>query len=230
MRVHRSVCGSAVLAVAAIAGSASATTITFMLGDSPAGNTNPYFYHYASGFSVTSGGYTLTFSNPGGAPHQNSVTTPGGTMTWSILPDNELAFERDSFGLTIGNWAVAGDVPYPGYTDSFTMTLTGPTNLLLTGYEITWNDYYSGQAFNLSQGGTDVSTGNLLGGVGSKNIAGGPLFWQQGTSIDFVASGVTARQLLQIGSLTFEVTSIPGSGLAAIGTLGLAGIARRRRR
>jgi len=236
MKGRRSVYRLAAFVAAAVAGSASAATITFTLGDSPAGNTNPFFYHHSSGFSVTSGGYTLTFSNPGGAPHQNTTTNSHGTWTTSWLPDNELAFERDSWGLTIGNflwhWYPGPPVPYPGYTDSFTMTLTGPTDLVLTGYEINFVDVPATLAggFVLTQGGSPVSTGNALDTVGTFGIGGGPVLWQRGTSLEFQAADVNAFSLATLASLTFQVSAIPGSGVAAIGSLGLAGFARRRRR
>jgi hypothetical protein len=225
------------------AGSASATTITFNLGDNPAG-AGPFGYHYSSNFSVTSGGYTLAFSNPGGAPHQNNLTFPDptGVLVNPWAPNNELAFERDSTGLTIGNWWYSTREGitqwYPGYTNSFTMMLTGPTNLVLTGYTISWVEVEAVSftesarpgSFELTQGGSPVSTGNALGSVGTFGIGGGPLFWQRGTSMEFLAPDVDSPTILiTLESLTFQVTAIPGSGLAAIGSLGLAGIARRRR-
>ena len=234
MSVHRSVRGSAVLAAALIAGAASATTVTFDLRNYT--NTNLGFYQWATSFTYTVDGYTLSFTNPGGTAH---------SQYWGPEPANfdpdvadGMAFERDEDGLFIGkSWP-----DFAGYTNSFTMTLTGPTNLILTGYEITFvtPNYTDGGAFSLSQEGTLLSSGNDLKTVGPKDIKdinginSGPLFWQRGTSIDFDHlpdyNPNVWKPLFIIGSLTFEVSTIPGSGLAAIGSLGLAGIARRRRR
>ena len=231
MSVHRSVRGSAVLAAALIAGAASATTVTFNLRNTnPTGVGSAGFYDWATTFTYAVGGYTLSFTNPGGTAH-SQIWGPGPTDFDPDVADG-FAFERDEDGLFIGkSWP-----GFAGYTNSFTMTLTGPTNLILTGYDITWltQGYDDVGDFSLSQGGTLLSSGNDLTTVGPKFINGGPLFWQRGTSIDFYHSPdydpVLWKPLFIIGSLTFEVSTIPGSGLVAIGSLGLAGIARRRRR
>lgn len=232
MKNRNSVSSVAVMLVVATgAGTASGTTITFDLG-------NGSGYQWYSSFSVSSGGYTLTFSNPQGSPHQQTVTfTNGGTTTQTSIPNNQLAFERDSDGLVIGGYWVATQAgtgerqAYPGYTNSFAISLSGPTDLALKGYEV---GYVSSSApittpFSLSQGATTLSSNNSISSTGSFNISGGSVFMANGASLQFDTSWASDLGLSQIRYLTFEVTSIPGSGLAALGTLGIAGLARRRR-
>lgn len=232
MSIQESRCMGAMLAAAMLAGSASATTITFDLG-------NGGGYQWYSSFSVSSGGYTLTFTSPLGSPHQQNLTFSDGTpQSNSSLPNNQLAFERDSDGLAIGGYMISTQVgtgeqvAYPGYTNGFTMTLSGPTNLLLRGYEVGWvrNTAPITTPFSLSQGATTLSSGNSISSTGQYNISGGSVFMANGASLQFGTPWTNDNGLSQIRFLTFEVTSIPGSGLAAIGSLGLTGVVRRRRR
>jgi hypothetical protein len=232
MSIHGTWCSGAVLAAAMAAGSAFATTITFDLG-------NGGGYQWYNSFTVSSGGYTLTFTNPLGSPHQQTATFSNGqTQTQTSIPNNQLAFERDSDGLTIGGYWVATQqstgerVAYPGYTNGFTMSLSGPTDLVLKGYEV---GYVSSSApittpFSLSQGATTLSSGNSISSAGQYNISGGSVFMANGASLQFETPWTSDNGLSQIRFLTFEVSSVPGAGLAGVSMLGLAGVSRRRHR
>lgn len=224
---------TAMMLCAACAGTASATTITFDLGNGGA-------YAWSTSFSASSGGYTLTFTNPLGSPHQQTSVpfSDGSVGTAPQAPNNQLAFERDSNGLAIGGMVAVFNPTLNevrallGYTNGFTMTLSGPTNLLLKGYQV---GSVSGLApittpFSLSQGATTLSSNNSLSSTGSFNIAGGPVFLADGASLQFDTSWNNDLGRSQIRYLTFEVASIPGAGVVSLSTIGLAAVSRRRRR
>ena len=173
-------------------------------------------------------------------PQQTLVITSGAYTLTLTSSSDAYGFFGDSDGLVIGR--------YYNYstndTDQFTMTISGPTALLLKSYDV---DYVSTQtatmpAFEILDGATPVSSSNVLSSTGTK-IAGGAAVWNPGGSLTFrLMSPLTPYDpvndpgnrsvFAQIGSLTFEVSAsaVPGSGLVALGTLGLAGVARRRRR
>jgi hypothetical protein len=202
------------------AGTVSATTITFDLGNGPG-----YNYEWSNSFSVSSGDYTLTFTDPGGKPFEPTWEFEGQTVgdpTWA----NGLAFERDTDGLVIGGYWVwntpTGSSPQPGYTNSFTMTSTGPTNLILTGYRVEFVLPPITTPFSLSQGATTLSSNNSLSAVGDYSISGGSVFMANGASLLFQTPWTSEPGLSQISSLTFEITAVPEPSTYAMALAGLA--------
>lgn len=212
MRIRSSVSAMAAMAVV-VAGTASAAPVVFTV-------PNIGFGTPQQTLTITSGDYTLTFTNS----------------------SDPYGFYGDSDGLLIGRAIVYSTVD----TKQFTMTITGPTALLLKSYRVdyvsTWGTPGAPAVppdFEILRGATAVSSDNVLSAVNSYN-ANGAAVWNSGDALTFrlmsdppaYDPGNPQSGFVQISSLTFEVSAsaIPGSGLAALGTLGVAGVARRRRR
>ena len=169
----------------------------------------------ATSLSVTSGGVTVSLTNPGGNGAYNG-------------------FQTDSVGLYVSDAGAAFNL---GALTS--MNISFSVDAKITSYSLTYTQALTNATFDLTGGRADgaSSLGNSLASIGSFNLSS--LYILSASQAGLFSATVTggSTRLTQLRSITIDTNvpsappTVPGpSSLVLFTTLGLAAFAIRRKK